>query len=93
MLVEDWVVPIEEAVGPLHGAPILGYQRLKDMGLSRHHLLTDLPAQSPDAQGRSAQSRYQQEVAASRRVVLWATLLSIGLAVCSVLLLYRMVVI
>ena len=87
------MAPIEEAVGRLYVAPILGYQRLKDMGLFCHPFLTDLPAQSPDAQGRSAQTRYQKEVAASRRVVLWATLLSIGLAVCSVLLLYRMVVI
>ena len=92
-MVEDCAAPIEEAAGGLHGAATLGYQRLKDMGLFRHHLLTDLPTHCPGAQGRSAQTRYQQEVAASRRVVLWASLLSIGLAVCALLLLYRMVLI
>ena len=92
-MVDDRAVPIEEAAGGPGVAATLGYQSLKDMGLSCPHILTDVPVQSPDAQGRSAQTRYQKEVAASRRVVLWATLLSIGLAVCSVLLLYRMVVI
>lgn len=63
------------------------------MGLSCQYFLAEPPAQLPDDQGHSGPSRYQREVAASRRVILWATLLSIGLTVCSILLLFRMVVI
>ena len=41
---------------------------------------------------KAFQEQYQREVRASRRVVMWATILSLGLAISSVLLMYKLII-
>ncbi|PPK85149.1 hypothetical protein CLV84_2041 [Neolewinella xylanilytica] len=59
-----------------------------------NHPVQEMPLPAASSLLRSVyQEQYQREVRASRRVVMWATILSIGLAISLALLLYRLLII
>ncbi|WP_116108043.1 hypothetical protein [Lewinella sp. IMCC34191] len=57
------------------------------------HADTERETEEADRMQRAYQKHYQREARDSRRTVIWATILSIGLAISTALVLYRLLII